>query len=116
MPLNDDDLDEPLSSRKALERSDHGKQEKKEQKVKQEHGKQLKELQLQVLKQQVAPGKPEEDRKEEGIKTRTREEEARQSMDTVRSKPDPETMIKKEEQEAAAEKQAPYEKGKDQTA
>ncbi len=119
MGFDDDDLDEPLSSRKALERADHGKREKEDAKKQAQEQKELSTLKLQVLRQGIAPLKPEEKRgdgKEEGIKTKTREEEVKQSTDTVHTKPGPEALIRKEEQEKRGEKQAQYEQGKDQTA
>ncbi len=119
MPLSDDDQDEPLSSRRALERADHGKQEKVEQKKNQEQKRELSKLKLDVLRQKMAPQQPEEKKEEEkgeGVKTRTREEEARQGVDSVHSKPGAETIIKKEQQKEEVKRQAVYEQGKDQTA
>ncbi|MFA6039300.1 MAG: hypothetical protein WCV62_01050 [Candidatus Peribacteraceae bacterium] len=119
MGFDDDDLDEPLSGRKALERADHGKREKEDAKKQAQEQKELSILKLQVLRQGMAPLKPEEkggDGKGEGIKTRTREEEMRQATDTVHTKTGPEALMKKEEQEKKVEEQAQYEQGKDQTA
>ena len=120
--MDDDDLDEPLgSSRQALEHADHGKQEKQEQKVKGGKQKELGKLKLQVLKQQLQ-AKDEgasaagDQKPEQGMGTKTREEEIKRSIDDAETKPGPETMIRKEEQEEQVRQQAAYEQSKDQTA
>ncbi|MDD4319630.1 MAG: hypothetical protein PHW10_04895 [Candidatus Peribacteraceae bacterium] len=119
MTNKDDDLDEPLSNRKALERADHGKADRREERrKKQELGK----LRLDVLKHAVTNAPPsardadDDKKRNEDVRTRTTAEEEKRLVDNPHTKPDAETMIVKEEQREAAKDQTGYEQAKDQTA
>lgn len=126
MSLHDDDLPEPLSSRRALERADHGKKEKAEARKRAQEKKELSKLKLEVLRRGMAPRKPAErnastslgtgaEAKGEGMVTKTREEELRQATENVHSKPDAEAMLRKAGEAERRRKEASYEQSKDKT-
>jgi len=126
MPFDDDDPGESLSSRRALERADHGKAERAEAQKKQEQKKELSKLKLDVLRQGMAPQKTEDastglsvtaDRSGgDAAITKTREEETRRAVEDINVKPGAEEMIRKERKQEEIRRQAQYEQGKDQTA
>jgi|GEM_PF-2209756 len=117
MPMKDDDLDEPLSSRRALERADHGKTEKVDQKKKQDEKKLLSKLQLLVLQQSVSPqAKGAQDQLTDAEKqagtdmgTKTLDEEVRQSTEGVDEKPQPKNLVEKGRQQEKAKEASAYE-------
>lgn len=101
---HDDDLDEPLSTRRALERADHGKTERKEVKQKKE----LQRLKLDLLKQNLQRN---DERKgpADDMSTKTREEEAKEAVDEVDTVPSMDRVIRSSQRQEAERKQAPYE-------
>lgn len=115
----DDDLDEPLSNRRALERADHGKKEKEELRQQVEQKKEMRNN-LAVLKQGMQAHSKDEERKQddgEGGGTLTREQEVKRNIDTVKTKPGAEKMLQKQQAaEEAKKQQGALEQGKDKTA
>ncbi len=113
MRSDDDSFDEPLSSRRALERADHGKAERNDDRQK----KGLQKLKLDVLKQKLdTKGKAKDSslddlaRQVQDMTTKTRVQEAKQAVEEAGTKPSGEKLIRKEQQEEAAKQQTPYER------
>ena len=114
MPFDEEEKDFPLSTRKALERGDHGKADRRDQMKKEKQG--LQQLKLNVLKQNVQQGKTktpdskaDEGKKAETVKTKSREEEVKQAVVNVETKTSPEDLIHEQQRKEAAQKQTGYE-------
>lgn len=121
MSRDDDDLDAPLSVRRALERADHGKKEKLDAKKARQEKKELQKLKLQVLRQKVKPQTKEDkqeskDEQGDANTTKGRMEEEKRATDTAHTKPQAEALIQKEEEHEAMMQEARYEEQSDQTA
>ena len=103
---SDDDLDESLSSRRSLERADHGKKEKSEQKKHVREKKELLKLKTDMLlKRAKASPLAKDDKKTFGPQT-FEEKSAKQYESVMDQKARPEDAVGKEEENEQREKEA----------
>lgn len=108
MSYDDDDAEVSLSSARALERSDHGKAEKREklQRIKQKQ--ELVKLQRQVLRQQM-------DKNKQGVfKTETHKEQEESQVQKAGSKPTPDKLVEQSKEQDKADAQRQYEEAQDE--
>jgi hypothetical protein len=114
MPRDDDDLDQPLSSRRALERSDHGKKDQETKRLKKEvQRSQMQKLKREMLKKDVHGSvivrKDPDDKKTFGPKTHE-DQAAQQYQSANEESANPDEMIKKEEEAEQIRRQSKEER------
>ncbi len=102
MSHDDDDLDQPLSSRKALERSDHGKKDQEVKRLKKEvQRSRMQKLKRDLLKKDVRGSvilrKDPDDKKTFGPKSHE-DKAAQQNQATHEQSADADEMIEKEQE------------------
>ncbi len=110
---NDDDLDESLSSRRSLERADHGRKEKADQKKQVREKKELLKLKTDMLlkRAKVSP-LAKDDKKTFGPQT-LNDQAAKQYESVMDEETRPEDVIRKEEEDTRREKEARQEQQTD---
>lgn len=118
MVYSDDDLDESLSTRKALETSDHGKKEKEMKKLKKEvQRSQMQKLKREMLKKDVRGSvilrKDPDDKKTFGPKSHE-DKAAQQYAAEHEDKANPDSMIAAEEEVESIRQQSQQEQQQDE--
>ncbi|MDB4978152.1 MAG: hypothetical protein JWM56_338 [Candidatus Peribacteria bacterium] len=107
---DEDDIEGPLSSRRALERADHGKKEKAEVKQKENNAKELFKLQRDVLQTNIQGQKDDQTKKQsESFGTKTHKQEEESEKDGADRKVNPDSLLKEDAVQEAAEDAAAYE-------
>ncbi len=107
MAYDDDEIELSLSSRRALERSDHGKQEKKEQLRTVKQKQELARLKREMLRKQV-------DRKDAAFKTQTHKEEEESRVQEADTKPTPDRLVSQDREQKKTDAQRQYEEAQDE--